>query len=160
MEYFDYSAMQTGKPIARFKKTIIGKVHVVALNPFSDKPEGVILQGVKNGSDSETYIELWSDKALAFFTRMNQSHFMAGRITKMGTPPKAKKTPNQITDEEIEKLLGSPFMTLKNRLLKFTDIAPVLRVLNKARELEKSEKLITHIEERMAKIEIEKYEKE
>ena len=159
MEYFDYSAMQTGEPLARFKKTIVGQVHVVALNPFDEKPEGVLLKGVRNGTDEETYIEIWNDKALAFFTRMNQSHFKAGRLVSMGAPPIPEKSPNEITEEEIDTLLNSPFLSLKNRLPKFTDIAPVLRLLNRARELEKSEKLISHIESTMAAIELSKYQK-
>ena len=43
-----YSAMQEDEPLARYKKTILGKVHVIALNPFTEESEGVILQGVPN----------------------------------------------------------------------------------------------------------------
>jgi hypothetical protein len=40
-----FSAMQEGaEPLARYRKTIVGKVHVVALNPFSEQPEGVYLR--------------------------------------------------------------------------------------------------------------------
>ena len=50
------------------------------------------------------------------------------------------------------------FENLKSRLDKFTDTAPVLRLLNRARELEKSEKIIKRLEERISQIELEKYE--
>lgn len=155
-DYDLFSAMQAGQePIARYQKTIVGKVHVVALNPFSDSPEGVLLEG--DGKDS--YIELWDAKALVFFERMNRSHIEAGRVVKMEkTPQPPPISPNQVTDEEIDNLLEGKFVTLKSRVTKFTDVAPAMRLLNRARELEKSEKLIKYLEETIAQLELEKYE--
>jgi hypothetical protein len=154
-DYDMYAAMQEGRePIARYKKTIVGKVHVVALNPFSDEPEGVLLEG--NGEKS--YIELWDTKQLVFFERMNRKHLQAGRVIKMEKAPEPEPpSPNQITDDEIDKLLEGRFLTLKSRLDKFTDTAPVLRLVNRARELDKSEKIIKHLEEKISQIELEKY---
>lgn len=151
-----YAAMQEGKePLARYRKTIVGKVHVVALNPFSDAPEGVLLEG--DGENS--FVEFWNPKQLVFFERMNRSHIEAGRIVKMEKAPEpAPITPNQLSDDEIDKLLNDKFLPLKNRVNKFTDTAPLLRLLNRARELEKSEKIIKYLEEAMAKLELEKYE--
>ena len=40
-----FSAMQTDKPHAVYKKTILGKVFVTVLNPFDESPEGILLQG-------------------------------------------------------------------------------------------------------------------
>jgi hypothetical protein len=151
-----YAAMQEGKePLARYRKTIVGKVHVIALNPFSDAPEGVILEG-----DSEkSYLEFWSTKQLVFFERMNRSHVEAGRIVKMEkTPEPPPVTPNQLSDDDIDKLLNEKFLSLKSRVNKFTDTAPLLRLLNRARELEKSEKIIKYLEEAMSNLELEKYE--
>ena len=155
-DYDVFSAMQEGQePLARYTKTIVGKVQVLALNPFSEQPEGVILEGA--GKDS--YIELWTSKQLVFFERMNGPHITAGRIVKMEKPPVPQPpSPNQLSDEVIDALLNGKYMTLKYRLEKFTDVAPVLRLLNRARELEKSEKIIKHLEERIAQIELEKYE--
>lgn len=154
-DYDVFSAMQAGvEPLARYRKTIVGKVHVVALNPFSEQPEGVLLEGDGIGS----YIELWDAKQLVFFQRMNKSHLDAGRIVKMEKLPETPvPSPNQLTEDEIDKLLDGKFPTLKARLAKFTDTAPALRILNRARELEKSEKIIKHLEERIAELEIEKY---
>jgi hypothetical protein len=155
-DYDVFSAMQEGQePLARYTKTIVGKVHVLALNPFSEQPEGVILEG----TDKDSYIELWDNKALVFFEKMNRPHIAAGRIIKMEKAPvPPPPSPNQLTDEEVDGLLNGKYMTLKYKLEKFTEIAPVLRLLNRARELEKSEKLIKHLEERMSQIELEKYE--
>lgn len=150
-----YAAMQEGKePIARYKKTIVGKVHIVALNPFSENPEGVLLEG--DGENS--FVEFWNSKQLVFFERMNRSHIEAGRLVKMDKAPEPfEVTPNQLSDEEIDKLLNEKFMSLKSRVSKFTDTAPLLRLINRARELEKSEKIIKYLEESMAKLELEKY---
>jgi hypothetical protein len=155
-DYDVFSAMQVGKePLARYKKTIVGKVHVVALNPFSDTPEGVLLEG--NGDKS--YIELWDSKQLVFFEKMNKNHLQAGRLIKMDKEPEPEPpSPNQLSDDDVDKLLEGRFLTLKSRLDKFTDTAPVLRLLNRARELEKSEKIIKRLEERISQIELEKYE--
>jgi hypothetical protein len=157
-DYNAYSAMQTGEPVARFQKTILGKVHVLALDPFQDKPVSVILSG-RAGTD-ESYIEIWTKKALVFFERMNKRHFNAGRLANITEPPKEAPSPNQISDEEIDVLLDpkkTKFLALKAKLEKFTETPPVFRILNRARELEASEKIIKHIEERMAKVELQKY---
>lgn len=155
-DYDLFSAMQAGQePIARYQKTILGKVHVVALNPFSEAPEGVLLEG----DGKESYIELWDAKQLVFFERMNRSHIEAGRVVKMEkTPIAPPPSPNQITDTEIDNLLEGKFVTLKSKVSKFTDVAPAIRLLNRARELEKSEKLILYLEETISKLELEKYE--
>lgn len=150
-----YSAMQENEPLARYNKTILGKVHVIALNPFTEEPEGIILEGTDHKTAT---VGLWSLKQVAFFERMNDKHIQAGRLTKVeGLLPEAPPSPNIISDEEIEKLLNSKFLALKNRLIKFTDVAPVFRVLNKARELDKSEKIIKHIEEKISQLQLADY---
>jgi len=151
-----YSAMQTGVPLARFQKTIVGGVLIRVINPFTDMPESLVLIG----AGKESYIEIWREKDLAFFRRFNEDHFKAGRLKELKGVPAEEKSPNEITDDEIEALLNSgiKFFTLKARVEKFTDIAPVLRFLNRARELEKSEKLIRYLEGRMADLELNKYE--
>lgn len=154
-----YAAMQEGQPIARYKKAILGKVHVVALNPFTGEPEGIVLEGNPNKVDEfdTQIIELWDFKALQFFERMNKRHINAGRLIKVKEVPKPAPSPNIISDEEIDKLLNSKFLALKNRLVKFTDTAPVFRILNRARELDKSEKIIKHIEETLSTLQLAEY---
>lgn len=155
-DYDVFSAMQAGaEPLARYRKTIVGKVHVVALNPFSEQPEGVLLEG--DGINS--YIELWDAKSLVFFERMNKSHLDAGRVIKMEKVPEPlPPSPNLLTDDEIDKLLEGRFPTLKAKTDKFTETAPILRIVNRARELDKSEKIVKYLEEKIAQLELEKYE--
>lgn len=158
MEYDVFSAMQTGEPLARFKKQIVGKVHVVALNPFTEEPERIILKGDKDKS----YIEIWTDKALAFFERINKEHIDAGRLLRVKGIEKSPPSPNIITDEEIDELLDgrkTPYFSLKKRVTAFTEPAPIIRLLNRARDLEKSEKMIRFLEESAADLELARYEK-
>ena len=161
-DYDIYSAMQDGEPLAVYKKSILGKVHVITLNPFTDEAEGVILQGNPGKVDEldTQIIELWTTKSKLFFERMNKKHIDAGRLIliKKDKLPEVPKSPNIITDEEIEELLNTKFLALKARLDKFTDSAPVFRILNKARELDKSEKIVKHIEERLSQLQLSKYE--
>ena len=91
---------------------------------------------------------------------MNKKHIEAGRLNlvEKAALPKAPLSPNIISDEEIDVLLNSKFLALKARLDKFTDTAPVFRVVNRARELEKSEKIIKHIEERISQLQLLRYE--
>jgi len=156
-DYSIFSAMQTGEPLARYEKTILGKVSVIALDPFSDKPVGVILEG--QAGEEKSFIDIWSDKALSFFQKINKPHINAGRLIRTATAERIEKaSPNQLSDEEIDDILNSPFLTLKSKLDGFTDVAPALRILNRARDLDKSEKIIKHIEKRLAELELLRYE--
>lgn len=157
-----YSAMQDGEPLAVYRKGILGKVHVITLNPFTEEAEGIILEGNPTKADEidTQVVELWSTKSQLFFERMNKKHIAAGRLNlvKKAALPKAPPSPNIISDEEIDVLLNSKFLALRARLDKFTDSAPVFRLVNRARELEKSEKIIKHIEEKISQLQLKKYE--
>lgn len=157
-----YAAMQDGQPIRRYKKTILGKVHVTILNPFNDEPQEVILTGNpdKKSDLPDMLVEIWSNKADIFFRRVNRSHFQAGRLVEIKEVPTPPKSPNDVSDKELEEILGMRFLAFKAKLDAFTDEAPVFRLLNKARELEKSEKLIKHIEEKLSSLQMEPYQKD
>jgi hypothetical protein len=156
MEEAYVDAMIEGVPYSRYRKTILGKVFVVRLDPFSDKPETQILAGDPNNPDDDptTTVELWTKRQDLFFRRVHTKHFEAGRLAKLANevPIEDRVSPNQLSDEELEKLMTEPFFTMKSRLETFTDIAPVFRILNKARECDKSEKFIKHIEAKMSEL--------
>jgi hypothetical protein len=157
MDYDIYSAMQTKDPLARFQKTIVGKVYVTVLNEFNGQPEGVELQGTKE----ESYVEIWSDKGLAFFQRMNKDHLGAGRLKRLKKkPPKKAPNPNMLTDVEIDELLNSKgaFLKMKARANKFTEPAPAIALLHEAREQEKSDKVIAFLEEKIADLQLAEHE--
>lgn len=154
-----YAAMQDGEPLKRYVKSIVGKVHIVILNPFSEEPEGVILAGNPGHQDDlpKMTVELWTSKQVVFFEKMNKKHLDAGRLVIMDKAAVLPPSPNVLTEEEMDTILGSKFLVLKNRLPKFTDTAPVFRLLNRARELDVSEKYIKHIEERLTELQLGEY---
>jgi hypothetical protein len=158
-EHRVFSAMQEGKPYKRYIKTVLGKVFVTILNPFSGKPEGVILAGRPQDEKSrdEIVVNVWTAKEDVFFKRMNKAHFQSGNIRELAEEVQVveKASPNEISEDEIFDLLNKPFLALKNKLERFTSVAPVFRVLAKAEELEKSEKILEAIRARVAELEVQ-----
>ncbi len=154
-EMFD--AMQEGKPIMRFIKTIMGVVWVTALSPFDGKPQPVALKGQPTEDNPNAIVKIWSTKEELFFKEMNREHFNAGnlRLIPAGVViPERKKSPNEITDKEIREILDKPFLALKNKLNKFTSPAPVTRFLVMAEEMEKSEKIADAIKARLSELQL------
>jgi len=152
-----YAAMSEGKPLKRYIKTILGKVYVTTLNPFDGKPQAIELYGEPKPRNSRAIVEVWTSKEDVFFQRINAEHFKAGNLRRLEEKETVKdvgKSPNEISDDEIEEILNKPFLALKNRLNKFTAPAPVYRFLLKAEEMEKSEKIVNSIKARMAELEL------
>jgi hypothetical protein len=155
-----YSAMQTGLPYKIYQKTTLGKVAVTILNPFSGEPEGVIIEGdpsLPQDQDKIT-INIWNAKEDVFFKRLNKAHFDAGNLREIPVPRPEQiaaipRSINDITDEEIYELLSKPFLALKNKLNKFTAPAPVIQILRKAEEMEKSEKILNACRARISELE-------
>jgi hypothetical protein len=161
-----YSAMSEGKPLKRYMKTILGKVYVTTLNPFDNgKPQPIELYGQPRPGNSRAVVEIWTSKEDRFFKKVNEAHFKAGNlrlledkdIEKVSEEP---KSPNEISDAEIEEILNKPYMALKNKLNKFTAPAPVYRFLRMAEELEKSEKITDSIKARLSELEFGSTEEE
>lgn len=148
-----FSAMQTGKPYKSYKKTILGKVQVIVLNPFSQESSAVLLEGEDGSPDS--ILDVWSEKEDAFFKRMNRRALETGRIiafTRKEEEPLEVNTPEQMSDEEIKNLIKKPFLSLRAILEGTSSEAFVYRILRAAREAEKSEKFISAIEARLGEI--------
>lgn len=152
-----FSAMAEGEPYKIYKKTILGKLHLSVLNPFTQVPEGIILEGRKN--EPGCFIEIWTPMEDKYLQRMNRKHFEKGYLVEYTKPINIIETsPNQITDEEIEELLNKPFKSLEHALKKFDSVAPVYRIKQMAEEMEKSEKIIKHIDARLSELELAGYE--
>lgn len=154
-----YSLMQTGTPYKSYIKTILGKIYITVLDPFSSRPEGMIIEGNPKGNTKEDcIIDIWDEKGNAYFVRANKRHFEMGNLIEYKRKQaKPEKSANEITDEELEEILNSKFFTLQNKLNKFTSVAPVFRMLDMAQELEKSEKIIKTIEAKLSEIQSNEY---
>jgi hypothetical protein len=155
-----YSAMQAGEPYSTYRKTVLGKVYVNYMSPFTQKPEAVLLEGEPK-TDERAKIDLWSLQEDLFFRRMNKKHFDAGEIIKVdvvkSAPVVAEKKPiEQYSDEELLEVLKLKTISFKTLLSEITTPAVVTRLLDLAREEEKSEKMIQSIEAKLSELQMSK----
>jgi hypothetical protein len=154
-----FAAMTEEKPLVSYLKTIVGKVHLTVLNPFSGKPEPVTLYGTPSANNPRAVVEVWSTKDDLFFKKMNREHLDAGTLKVLSVQEEVARqqepdSPNAITDEEIAEILNKPFLALKNKLNSFTAPAPVYRFERMAEEMEKSEKILEAIRARASELEL------
>lgn len=146
-----FSAMQTGKPHATFKKTILGQVYVTVLSPFSNQPEGLLLTGAK---DSETsMVDVWSEMEYVFFKRLNKRHLERGILIQIEKQEaKVEKFIEQYSDEELINVINQKYIAFQKVLSGITSEAVLFRMLDLAKELEKSAKIIGVIEAKIAEL--------
>ena len=149
-----YSAMQTGEPYKVYKKTILGKVFLKVLNPFDGSVEGIILHGNPAKNQEGCFIEVWSEKEDVFLKRMNREHFKQGTVQAWKRQPNIKKEKlySEYTDDDVKEIVMAKFMKLRSVLNKTESEAFVLRILDMAREMERSEKIIQEITARLSEI--------
>jgi hypothetical protein len=157
----DYSAMQTGFPLKSFIKKSLAKAEVRILDPFTGNPSSTILQGDPTNADQleGCIVDCWTDKELVYFKKQNAKLLVQGiigdydRRTVANTP--AEKNWNALTDEEVVQLVSSKYLALTNGLEKMTSSVMVARVLNTAKNLDKSEKYVRVITERLSELQAE-----
>lgn len=154
-----FSAMQTGKPFKSYIKTILGKVCVTVWNTFKEEPENIILEGDPKKTESGTSVDVWSDKEDLFFRNMNRNHFQTGTIIEFThlTEPAAPRI-EDATDEELKVILNKKFLGLQADLNKIESIPVMYRLLNLARDLDKSEKITKVLEGRLSELQIQEFE--
>lgn len=155
-----YSLMQTGKPYKSYIKTILGKLYVNIWDSFTNKPIGVIIQGDPKNPDNEScIIDVWNEQEDVYLKRANKRHFETGYLVEYKRKEVEKeKSPNELTDEELDTLLNSKFLSLQNAVNKMTSVSPVFRLLQMAREQEKSEKIIKFLEGKLSSLQLEEYQ--
>ena len=153
-----FSKMQIGDPIAVYKKMTLGKVEVSVLNPFSGKPENILLYGDPNKNNPKCFIEVWSQKEEVYFDRQNSALFKGGYLEKLKEPVRParrdikEKDYSEISREYIEELVTAPFMKFKKELNEIDAEAVLYRVKDVAEELERPEKTMNHIRARIVEV--------
>lgn len=150
-----FSAMVGNKPLKTYKKTILGRVYVTALNMLTGTPvpEGVILTGDPRKNEVGTMFDVFSEQEDYFFKKMNKVHFDEGRLIEVKrTETPRERTIEEYSDEELKTIIMKPFKALENAINSTKSQALVYRILTLAKELEKSEKVIRHIESRLSEI--------
>jgi hypothetical protein len=149
------STLQTGEPYKTYRKTILGKVRILAFNVFTQKPEEVLLAG--NPLDTNSMYSVYSEMEDLFFRRNNMRHLKEGTIIAHSVVSDAEEVGvEQSSDEEIRKAVNSKFAVLQNLLRDTESETFINRVLTIAREEEKSDKIIGFIETRLSEIQMKK----
>lgn len=159
--YDIFSAMQDGEPKASFKKVCVGKIQVKILDPFNPtEVEQKILEGDPYNptlDQNNIIIDVWTEKEEVFFRKANKYHFDNGNIIEFDRQALKKqalaaKNFNVLTDEEILNLVSAPFLSLKHALDKTTSIPTVMRILQSAKDNDKTEKIVKAIEQRLTEL--------
>jgi len=153
-----YAKMQTGEPYATYKKTQPGILVVRVLNPFSQREEELLLKGIPDKGDLTCYVPLWSDKEARFFEFSNQKALEDGDLIPAQWPKlsEIRKTYNNMTDEELTELVGpnTKFIKLQAVVSKMTTEAAVSRALRMAEQMDRPEKTVQFLRERLSQIQL------
>lgn len=124
-----FAAMQSGVPLASYTKTILGKLYVNFLNPFTGSPEGRLLSGDPKTSD-DAIIDLWTVAEDLYFKRMNKRAFETGLlIKKVRKPAEEKKTIEQFSDEELIEIINMKTISFQKQLSEITSEVVLTRLL-------------------------------
>jgi len=148
-----FSNMQTGKPFKSYKKTILAKIYVQVLDPFSETPVGLILE-TNPKFPGKDIVDIWSEKEDVFFRRANRRQFDEGNIIVYAHPDETEQEPKieSYSDEKLTEIVNSKFLSLQSILNKVETEAVLHRMITIAKEQEKSVKIIGAIESRLSEI--------
>ena len=153
-------AMQSGVPYKTYKKTILGKVFVEIWDNFLNSPVGILLTGDPKKDDPDCFYHAWTEQNDVYFRRVghNRRHLEQGTVIPVKFEEKeVEKTLETSSDDELTKLVNSPFLALQNALNKTKSVALLFRILTVAQELEKSEKITRAIEARLSEVQEEEF---
>lgn len=148
----DYARMQTGEPLAIFKKTHKGKAVVRLIDPFTEQPTETILKGMSG--ERSTFVEVWTEREYMYFLRANKVHLDSGAVVehKGEIDNQIVMSFNNLPDDEMETLIGSKFFTLKSAVEQMTTEAPLLRLIALGEGANKPEKTMQFLRERLSLI--------
>lgn len=154
LDYQTASAMQAGKPFKTYKKVVLGRVYVSALDPFTGQPSGVMLYGDPKRDDKTCYIDMWTERDDNFFKRANEVHFKAGYI--LESRPIEKKEEElpieQYSDDQLKGIINLRYLALQAKLNKIESEPVLYRMIGLAKDMEKSAKISGAIEARLSEV--------
>jgi hypothetical protein len=149
------SKMVNNEPYKVYQKTTLGKVFVNFLDPLTNEQKGMILEG--DPKKGEGTFETWGQLDDLYFRRANNILFSKGYLVEYNRPIEKKKSPNEKTDEEIEELVNARYLAFQNEVQKIDSEVTLKRILAKAVELGKSDKIITFLEQRIAEVQQQEF---
>jgi hypothetical protein len=152
------AAMVGGEPVARYMKTISGKLDVKILDQISGTPTDVILEGDALKGDESAILVFWLPVELAYFERANKYHLAKGMLVPYINKTEVVISPNMVTDDDLRAALNAKFFNVKNLLDKFTSPVPAERMLVMAESMNKQVGTINAIKSRLAELQAKEYE--
>lgn len=102
---------------------------------------------------SDDVLELYSDLEVRLFERLNKETIEAGYLKEFIGDTDSVDTSNLLKDEEIDELVKIKLPNvLKGKLKHITSAVTIERCLDRAKELDRSYKIIATIEDRLAEL--------
>jgi hypothetical protein len=151
-----FDNMQTDTPYKSYIKTIFGNVFVMIINSFSGEPEGIILHGNPRKFEKDSYVNVWNSIEDTYFRRANRRHLSNGTMREFVLPENhTEPVPEpyaNASDEELKGIINGRYYSLTSALNKTTSEAVIGRFLILAQELEKSEKIVRVIKQRLSEV--------
>lgn len=151
-----FEAMQSERPYMTYVKTIRSKVNVNIIDPIGLQPTAKILVGEVTGDKinlDDISVKAWTAYEDKYIRMNNKSHFEQGILIPYDKEVAEPVSVNQISEDEIIKLVQSPFFVLRKKLLEFTSPVPVRRFLDHANRLNCKVKTINYIKNRLYELE-------
>lgn len=126
---------------------------------FQNQPDGSLLTGDPRNNEEGCIVDIWNDQEDVYFKRMNASLLSKGLILPYQRKEETEhvKTVEESTDEELLELVNSKFFTFQSKLNSINTIPVLFRILEVARQAEKSEKIIKLVEARLAEVQGNEY---
>lgn len=148
-----------GKPIASYIKAELGKLFVNDWDIFTDEAVGLLLEGDPRKREEGCILDIFTERQHQYVKRMNKKQFETGALVPYVRKEEPKeKTFEESTDSELEELLNKPFFSLQKAINNTESEAVLFRLLSKAEELDKSEKITGIISSRISEIQSQGYD--
>lgn len=144
------------KPVKKLIKVGVLKLSGRMLDPIEHMPTDYLLEGDPNDPDTdldEITLEFYTEEEWVFFKKKNKALLEAGYLLEYEGDEPEIDTRNVLTDEEIDEVLGKPFLALRNLLIRVDSQVTMRRILDRALALDVSNKFAEAIRARLAELE-------
>ena len=151
-----FSAMQGEKPHVSYIKTVISKIFVSILDPFDESPSGILLFGDPKKGGENSIVDAWNEKQDRYIKKMNQPLFDDGLLIKYNRPENVvvERQIEEFSDAELLEIVNSHWFSLVKIVGEVTSVPVLFRMLELAREADKSEKVTGLIESKLPELQL------
>ena len=152
-------------PVMRYRKTVAHSLSGWRIDPITGKQVDFILTSAPLPRDYKyedlpkmtfkyeyDVVELYSDKEVNLFRRLNRTLFENGLLQEYEGEPEATDFSNMMSDADVIKIAVLPPIKLQKRLTEITSDVTLHRILAMAQEIGRPAKVITTIEQRQKEL--------